>query len=132
MTTIFKDRARKSLTKKANKGYSGHPIATIAFYGPTDAVATKVAVSIILEKDAPPDVLKRWFSEKDVRSDPAVLEQVLKFISEKSARSVVMPDRIIGCPHEEGIDYPNDETCPACTFWKNRDRWTGKLLAKER
>jgi hypothetical protein len=36
-----------------------------------------------------------------------------------------MPDRIIGCPHEEGIDYPLGSTCPLCPFWKDKDRWTG-------
>jgi hypothetical protein len=35
--------------------------------------------------------------------------------------------RIIGCPHEEGIDYEG-ATCPACPFWAGRDRWTGKRL----
>jgi hypothetical protein len=39
-----------------------------------------------------------------------------------------MVDRIIGCPHEEGIDYPDGAECPECPFWKGRDRWTGELL----
>jgi len=43
------------------------------------------------------------------------------------AKSVVMTDRIIGCPHEEGIDYEGS-TCPDCPFWVGRDRWTGKRL----
>ncbi len=43
------------------------------------------------------------------------------------AKSVVMTDRIIGCPHEEGIDYEGP-TCPDCPFWAGRDRWTGKRL----
>jgi hypothetical protein len=37
-----------------------------------------------------------------------------------------MADRIIGCPHEEGIDYPEGEECPLCPFWKGRDRWSGE------
>jgi hypothetical protein len=44
--------------------------------------------------------------------------------------SVVMADRIIGCPHEEGIGYEG-ATCPACPFWAGRDRWTGKRLRQE-
>ena len=35
------------LTKRASKGFRGHPIATIAFYGPDDRRASKVAVGII-------------------------------------------------------------------------------------
>jgi len=34
-----------------------------------------------------------------------VTEEVLAFITEAGAKSIVMTDRIIGCPHEEGIDY---------------------------
>jgi hypothetical protein len=34
-----------------------------------------------------------------------------------------MTQEIIGCPHEEGIDYPEKEDCPQCPFWKGRDRW---------
>jgi hypothetical protein len=41
---------------------------------------------------------------------------------------VAMPDRIIGCPHEEGIDYEG-EYCPRRAFWIGRDRWTGKLVS---
>jgi hypothetical protein len=52
---------------------------------------------------------------------------VLAFITEAGAKSVVMTDRIIGCPHEEGIDYEGS-TCPVCPFWAGRDRWTGKRL----
>ena len=48
-------------------------------------------------------------------------------ISESWYKSVVMTDRIIGCPHEEGIDYEG-ATCPHCSFWAGRDRWTGERL----
>jgi hypothetical protein len=40
-----------------------------------------------------------------------------------------MSHRKTGCPHEEGIDYPEGEPCPQCPFWTHRDRWTGKLLS---
>jgi MFS family permease len=38
-------------------------------------------------------------------------------------RSVAMVDRIIGCPHEEGVDYPEGEECPECPFWRGKDRF---------
>jgi hypothetical protein len=80
----------------------------VAFYGPTDKLATKVAVSIILTENNQPDFLQCWFSdgELDVRSDPAIGEQVMAFLKAHAARSTVVADRIIGCPHEEGTDYP--------------------------
>lgn len=43
-------------------------------------------------------------------------------------KSIVMADRIIGCPHEEGIDYPDGQVCPQCPFWAHRDRWSGDVL----
>ena len=64
--------------------------------------------------------------QTDIRDDIRVAEQVLAFIAEAGAKSVVMTDRIIGCPHES-IDYEG-ATCPACPFWAGRDRWTGKRL----
>ncbi|MGH9387747.1 MAG: DUF1186 domain-containing protein [Vicinamibacterales bacterium] len=33
-------------------------------------------------------------------------------------------ERIIGCPHEEGIDYPMGRSCPRCPFWADIDRFT--------
>src|ERR1700677_4243508 len=43
--------------------------------------------------------------QTDIRDDIRATEEVLAFITEAGAKSVVMTDQIIGCPHEEGIDY---------------------------
>jgi len=32
----------------------------------------------------------------------------------------VVTDGIIGCPHEEGIDFPVGEGCPYCPFWRGK------------
>jgi hypothetical protein len=53
--------------------------------------------------------------------------EVLRFIENHDVKTVVMTDRIIGCPHEEGTDYEGP-TCPMCPFWANRDRWTGEIV----
>ena len=125
---IFKERFKKALLKKARRGFSGYPVATVAFYGHDDKVATKVSVGVIAGDDEPPVALERWFSEKgDVRNDHLIMQQILEFIQNQRPKSVVMTDRIIGCPHEEGKDYPEGEKCPRCTFWANRDRWTGHI-----
>lgn len=123
------ERARKRLSKKARKGFRGWPVATVAFYGPDDKTATKLSVGIVPAEGAEASDLRRWLSQgqTDIRADPRVAEEALAFIAEAGALSVVMTDRIIGCPHEEGIDYQG-ETCPVCTFWAGRDRWTGKQL----
>ncbi len=121
---------RPWLPKKAERGFHGYPIATIAFYGPTDKLATKVAVSIILTENHEPDLLERWFSDSglDVRHDPAIGEQVVAFLKTHAARSTVVADDIIGCPHEEGVDYPEGKYCPQCPYWEGRDRWTKKRI----
>jgi hypothetical protein len=31
---------------------------------------------------------------------------------------------MLGCPHEEGVDYPMGRTCPRCPFWAGIDRFT--------
>ncbi len=117
------------IQKKA-KRKTGYPIATIAYYGPNDRFASKVVVGIILsEKDTDPALIEKWFSEnQDVRHDVVINNQILHFIEKHKVARVAMVDRIIGCPHEEGIDYPLDEKCPRCPFWANRDRWTGEII----
>jgi len=122
------ERARKRLGKRAKKGFRGYPVATVALYGPDDITATKLTVGIVPAENAEVTDLRRWFSEgSDIRNDADVAEEVLAFIADTGAKSVVMTDRIIGCPHEEGIDYEG-ATCPHCSFWAGRDRWTGERL----
>jgi hypothetical protein len=121
--------ARTTLRKRAQKGFRGYPIATIAYYGPNDKFASKVAVGIVLQEDGEVACLERWFSEDtDVRLDSALNREVLDFIRSHNVQSVVITEGIIGCPHEEGIDYPVGEDCPECPYWAGRDRWTGKLV----
>lgn len=117
---------QKRLEKKARCGFRGYPVGTIAYYGPDDGRATKVAVGILLAESAPPSLMERWFSEHgDVRRDANITRRIVEFLDEHGALSVVMTRGIIGCPHEEGIDYPEGSPCPACPFWAGRNRWSG-------
>ncbi|MET4391047.1 hypothetical protein ABIB73_006834 [Bradyrhizobium sp. F1.4.3] len=117
----------KWLRKKAKQGMRGYPVGTIAFYGPDNRLASKVAVSCIQTEGAEPE-LRRWVSESgDVRTDKTILAEIAAFLKQHSVHSVAMVDGIIGCPHEEGVDYPMEESCPRCPYWKGRDRWTGDL-----
>ncbi len=122
-------RKLSPLTKKARRGFRGYPVATIAYYGPDRDTAAKVAVGIVQREDAEPEVVQRWFnSERDIRRDVAINRQVVAFVEEHHAKSVVMTDGIIGCPHEEGTDYPEGGVCPKCPFWVGRDRWSGEVV----
>ena len=125
----MKFKYRSPLKKKARRGFRGYPLATVAFYGPDDRRATKVSVGIVTAEDAEPEILERWFSEdSDVRTDPTIGGEIRTFIKAHGAKSVVTADRIIGCPHEEGIDNPEGQVCPQCPFWAHRDRWSGEVL----
>ncbi|HYL16481.1 MAG TPA: hypothetical protein VEV41_25830 [Terriglobales bacterium] len=121
----IRKRPTSQLLKRVQRGFRGYPVATIALYGPDAELATKVAVAIFLAERHEPDYLERWLSQDtDVRHNPDIEEQILAFLRSHAVRSVVMTDGIIGCPHEEGIDYPEGKACPHCPYWASRDRWT--------
>jgi hypothetical protein len=129
LATKLKRRPRSPLEKRARRGFRGYPVATVAFYGPDDQCASKVAVGIVREQDAEADPLQRWFAEQgDIRRDSDIGVEILAFIREHGAQTVVMTDRIIGCPHEEGTDYPEGQVCPRCPFWAHRERWSGEVI----
>lgn len=87
-----------------------------------------MAVGIINSEGAKASAMQRWFREEgDIRKDLAVSNEILQFIRAHGAQSTVVTDGIIGCPHEEGIDYPEGEVCPQCPFWAHRNRWTGEM-----
>ena len=125
---MMEDQFLKRLRKKARKGHRGWPIATIAFYGPNLSQATKVVVGIVTSKNAQAEPLRDWKVDRgDIRADPAVAREILEFIERHGVLSVAMTDGIIGCPHQEGIDYEG-EWCPVCEFWHGRDRFTGERV----
>jgi hypothetical protein len=125
----LRSRNKNPLLKLARKGFRGYPVATIAFYGPNDRRATKVAVGIVTREGAEPDFLERWYAEDaDLRSDEEITRQIRAYLSQHNIVSVAAVDRIIGCPHEEGVDYPDGTACPQCPFWAGRDRFTGETI----
>jgi hypothetical protein len=105
-------------------GKSGYPAATVSYFGPDDRFASKVVVGISF--GAPHgdiDRVRTWHSTgDDVRRDLGIHAEIFSFLQANEAEKVVVVDRIIGCPHEDGIDYPHGGTCPHCPFWSGRDR----------
>ena len=90
----IKSRFPKRLHKKAKRGFKGYPVGTIAFYGPDNRFASKVAVAVILGENEDPAALERWhFETEDVRMSAAIGEQVLAFLEQHGVTSVVMTDR---------------------------------------
>jgi hypothetical protein len=119
---------RKSNHQAKLKKKSGL-VVTLILYGPTDRLATKLVASAVHQSAGVQD-MKKWFSdgETDVRKLQAATLELAEFITKWDPDTVISPDRIFGCPHEEGIDYPEGESCPLCPFWAGRSRFTGQLF----
>lgn len=127
---LSSQRRREWLSKKKRQGFRGYPLATLSFYGPSDKTATKLAIGVVRSDNDQAEIVERIFSESDtvdLRTNETH-ERIADILKELGVKSVVMADRIIGCPHEEGIDYPENEKCPQCPFWANRDRWSGESI----
>jgi hypothetical protein len=112
-------------------GQEKYPLATLAPYGPTDKQATKLVVSIFPRPQAKPTVVRKWFVDSgDVRENAGVTSEVTTFLKEHEVAHAAMADRIMGCPHEEGTDYPLGAPCPHCHFWAGRNRFAHQIRAK--
>jgi hypothetical protein len=69
--------------------------------------------------------MRSWSTDAgDVRNDPLIAVELADWLRSQGVKDTVSYDRIIGCPHEEGIDYPIGRTCPQCPFWAAIDRFT--------
>ncbi len=113
-------RLRKRSGRKSPDG----PVGTVAFYGPDNRHASKVVVGIAARPGAKVSELKRWFENRlDVRRDPQIGREVTAFLRAHRVRNVAVAEGIIGCPHEEGVDYPEGAECPECPFWRGKDRF---------
>jgi hypothetical protein len=67
--------------------------------------------------------MTRWHSPNlDIRRNAVVMEEIVKLVRRRQVRSIGMTEQILGCPHEEGIDYPAGNVCPQCPFWAGRPR----------
>ena len=102
------------------------PIGTVAAYGPDNRRATKVVAAVFKRPgQKEPLALHRWLIQVgDIRNDPVIAAEIAEFFKRHGVRHSAVTDRIIGCPHEEGIDYPLGGTCPHCPFWADIDRFT--------
>jgi SEC-C motif len=95
-----------------------YPIGTVALYGPDDKTTTKMAAGIV-GPDGKVRELKRWVAT-DVTTNPKIQREIQDFFREHGVKSIAMSDGNMGCPHEEGPDFPTGEDCPFCPFWKGK------------
>jgi hypothetical protein len=103
-----------------------YPLATVIGYGPDHKTATKLVASVFIRPgQQDPVALEKWIVQGgDIRQDPSIMTAVGDFIKRHNAAETITYDRVFGCPHEEGIDYPEGQVCPRCPFWANVDRHT--------
>jgi len=94
------------------------PIGTVAYYGPDDQVTTKIAAGVV-EYDGAEPIIKRW-GGSDVKTSPKVQKEIEDFFEKYGVSNIAVSDGILGCPHEEGMDYPVGRDCPFCPFWKGQ------------
>ena len=95
-------------------------------YGLDNKTATKLVVGIFNRPgQEAPDPMHRWFKpDGGADKDPTIAAEIAAFTKEHGVKQCIMADRIMGCPHEEGVDYPVGGTCPHCPFWQDIDRFT--------
>jgi hypothetical protein len=91
---------------------------------PTPTVPRRLLSAFSFNRVTIRDFLERWYSDDtDVRADEDIGRDILELLQSHAVTSCVVVDGIIGCPHEEGIDYPEGKSCPKCPFWAGRDRF---------
>ncbi len=94
------------------------PIGTIAFYGPDDKTTTRIVAGVIFGEDAEP-IIERWVAT-DVTTNPKVKREMDAFFKKHAVSAISASDGNMGCPHEEGKDFPEGEDCPFCPFWEGK------------
>ena len=94
------------------------PIGTVALYGPDNLTTTKIAAAVIMKPNAEP-ILRRWVAT-DVTTNPKFQQEIQDFFKEHGVKSVAATSENMGCPHEEGEDFPLGEDCPLCPFWAGK------------
>ena len=87
------------LGRRVKQGFRGYPVATIAFCGLTEELATKVVVGIFNQEHGDADSLEKWFSQNsDIRSNYDIAEELVEFIKSHEVKSVVVTDDILAVP----------------------------------
>jgi hypothetical protein len=95
-----------------------YPVGTVAFYGPDEKTTTKIAAGVLVHGTAEP-ILKRWVGT-NVTTSTKVQQELKDFFTQHGVKSVAVSEGNLGCPHEEGEDFPPGADCPFCPFWKGK------------
>jgi len=94
------------------------PHGTVAYYGPDHKTTIKIAAGVLTSPNAEV-IIKRWVAS-DVTTNPKVQREIVEFFQLHGVKTVAQSKGNMGCPHEEGLDFPDGEDCPFCPFWKGK------------
>jgi hypothetical protein len=97
---------------------SPYSIGSVVYYGPDDKTTTKI-VAGVFKKDRAEPIMKRWVAS-DVTTNPKVQKEIDQFFKKHGITRVGISAGNIGCPHEEGKDFPVGGDCPFCPWWKGK------------
>lgn len=87
------DKSTKRIAKKVKNGFQGYPQITLAYFGESAALATKVVVSFILEEGASAQE-ESFSSTNDVRKDETIQTTIVKIIERAEAKTVLEVDGV--------------------------------------
>lgn len=104
---------RKVIEEKEN-----YPIGILAYFGPDDKKITKAVAVIVPDRTSPPSY-QSWTSPS-LETDKNVAMEIGQYFTKNAVKEVIMTDGVVGCPHNEGIDFPMGEQCPYCPFWADQ------------
>jgi hypothetical protein len=106
---------RKNQFKTLIAENQSYPLATITYHGPSPDMATKIIVGIIKSQDTSPII--RYWSGDDIAEDVESAREISLFIKEHDVARVLTSEWVLSCPHEEGVDFPEGNSCPYCPDW---------------
>lgn len=111
------DAAIEEYQRKHRKP-SKYLIGTVAFYGLDDTVPTKITARVITDDDT--ELAARHWIGTNVTDSPKVKDELREFFHQHGVMTILVGSGNIGCPHEEGLDFPHGEDCPFCLFWNGK------------
>ena len=87
------DKAQKRISKRVKRGFNGYPLISIEYFGPSEALATKVEVCFIEQENAEP-MLETFNSETDIRQEETVQTTIIKIIDRVDAKTVTLNESV--------------------------------------
>ncbi len=81
------DKAKKRIAKQVKKGFNGHPLISLEYFGKTPESATEVVISFTQEENTEPQK-QTFVSVSDAREDETIQSTLVKIIERADAKTV--------------------------------------------